>query len=90
MNNGDTEERTYENGKLHGIATFVSHMGDRYDQNGRDFGAQIRPHHDILSFMHREERCYVSGKLDGPAKYFYTSGAVETRIYEKGILQGTV
>jgi hypothetical protein len=36
----------------------------------------------------REERCYVSGKLDGPAKYFYTSGAVETRIYENGVLQG--
>ncbi len=27
--NGDTEERTYEGGELHGIATFVSHNGDR-------------------------------------------------------------
>ena len=39
-------------------------------------------------FSYREERCYVSGKLDGTAKYFYSSGAVETRIYETGILQG--
>jgi hypothetical protein len=38
--------------------------------------------------FYREERCYVSGRLDGPAKYFYTSGAVETRIYENGVLQG--
>jgi antitoxin component YwqK of YwqJK toxin-antitoxin module len=29
MPNGDVEERTYESGKLHGIATFVSHKGDR-------------------------------------------------------------
>ena len=36
----------------------------------------------------REERCYVSGKLDGTSKYYYASGAVETRIYEQGILQG--
>ena len=36
----------------------------------------------------REERCYVNGRLDGPAKYFYKSGAVETRIYENGTLQG--
>lgn len=36
----------------------------------------------------REERCYMSGRLDGPAKYFYKSGAVETRIYENGVLQG--
>ena len=50
-------------GVLHGIATFVSHLGDK------------------------EERCYVNGKLDGPAKYFYTSGSIETRIYEKGVLQ---
>ena len=40
----------------------------------------------LLSF--REERCYVSGRLDGTAKYFYTSGSVETRIYEEGVLQG--
>jgi hypothetical protein len=40
------------------------------------------------TFFSREERCYVSGRLDGPAKYFYTSGAVETRIYESGVLQG--
>ena len=36
----------------------------------------------------KEERCYVTGRLDGTAKYFYTSGAVETRIYENGVLQG--
>ena len=41
-----------------------------------------------LHFFFREERCYVSGKLDGTAKYFYASGAIETRIYEQGILQG--
>lgn len=29
LSNGDTEERTYECGELHGIATFVSHNGDR-------------------------------------------------------------
>ena len=33
-------------------------------------------------------RCYKSGRLDGTAKYYYTSGAVESRIYENGILQG--
>ena len=42
----------------------------------------------LLGLFSREERCYVSGRLDGPAKYFYTSGAVETRIYENGALQG--
>ena len=42
----------------------------------------------IIIIFFREERCYVSGRLDGPAKYFYTSGAVETRIYENGALQG--
>lgn len=37
----------------------------------------------------REERCYVNGRLDGPAKYIYSkSGAEENRIYENGILQG--
>ena len=30
----------------------------------------------------------MTGRLDGTAKYFYTSGAVETRIYENGVLQG--
>ena len=30
LTSGDTEERTYENGQLHGIATFVSNNGDRY------------------------------------------------------------
>ena len=30
----------------------------------------------------------MNGRLDGPAKYFYPSGAVETRIYEQGVLQG--
>ena len=30
----------------------------------------------------------MSGRLDGTAKYYYTSGAVETRIYENGVLQG--
>ena len=34
-------------------------------------------------------RCYKSGRLDGTAKYYYTSGAVESRIYENGILQGS-
>ena len=46
---------------------------------------------DDLCFSHngdKEERCYVSGRLDGTAKYYYTSGAVETRIYENGVLQG--
>ena len=38
----------YEQGKLHGTATFTSHTGDK------------------------EERCYVSGRLDGTAKYYYT------------------
>ena len=42
---------------------------------------------NILLFF-GEERCYVSGRLDGTAKYFYTSGSVETRIYEDGVLQG--
>jgi hypothetical protein len=42
----------------------------------------------LCSSFYREERCYVPGRLDGPAKYFYTSGAVETRIYENGVLQG--
>ena len=32
-----------------------------------------------LFVFSREERCYVNGRLDGPAKYFYSSGAVETR-----------
>ena len=42
-----------------------------------------------MNYCHfREERCYVSGRLDGTAKYFYTSGSVETRIYEDGVLQG--
>ena len=41
----------------------------------------------ILSFF-REERTWVSGKLDGTSKYYYASGSVETRIYENGILQG--
>ena len=36
----------------------------------------------------REERTWVSGKLDGTSKYYYASGSVETRIYENGILQG--
>ena len=37
----------------------------------------------------REERCYVNGRLDGPAKYIYSkSGAEENRIYEAGVLQG--
>ena len=35
----------------------------------------------------REERCYMTGRLDGTAKYYYSSGAVETRIYENGVLQ---
>jgi len=30
----------------------------------------------------------MSGRLDGPAKYFYKTGAVENRIYENGVLQG--
>ncbi len=30
----------------------------------------------------------MNGRLDGPAKYFYPSGAIETRIYENGVLQG--
>ena len=38
--------------------------------------------------LFREERCYVSGRLDGTAKYFYPSGSVETRIYENGVLEG--
>ena len=42
----------------------------------------------LYYFLPREERCYVSGRLHGTAKYFYTSGAVETRIYENGVLQG--
>ena len=45
----------------------------------------------LFSLSHngdKEERCYVTGRLDGTAKYFYTSGAVETRIYENGVLQG--
>ena len=42
-----------------------------------------------MNYCHfREERCYVSGRLDGTAKYFYTSGSVETRIYEDGVLEG--
>ena len=32
-------------------------------------------------------RCYVSGRLDGTAKYYYTSGAIESRMYENGVLQ---
>ena len=43
-----------------------------------------------FNFSHtgdKEERCYVTGRLDGTAKYYYTSGAVETRIYENGVLQ---
>ena len=46
---------------------------------------------DDISLSHngdKEERCYVSGRLDGTAKYYYASGAVESRIYENGILQG--
>ena len=39
-------------------------------------------------FFFREERTWVSGKLDGTSKYYYASGSVETRIYENGILQG--
>ena len=44
----------------------------------------------ILQFclFFREERTWVSGKLDGTSKYYYASGSVETRIYENGILQG--
>ena len=34
-------------------------------------------------------RCYVSGRLDGTAKYYYTSGAIESRMYENGVLQVT-
>ena len=30
----------------------------------------------------------MNGRLDGPAKYFYANGVVETRIYENGVLQG--
>ena len=29
----------------------------------------------------------MSGRLDGTAKYYYTSGAVESRMYENGVLQ---
>jgi hypothetical protein len=29
---GDTEDRLYENGKLHGTATFTSHTGDREER----------------------------------------------------------
>ena len=29
---GDTEERVYEGGKLHGTATFTSHTGDREER----------------------------------------------------------
>ena len=29
----------------------------------------------------------MTGRLDGTAKYYYSSGAVETRIYENGVLQ---
>ena len=45
----------------------------------------------VLQFLtaFREERCYVNGRLDGPAKYIYSkSGAEENRIYEDGVLQG--
>ena len=29
---GDTEDRVYEGGKLHGTATFTSHTGDREER----------------------------------------------------------
>ena len=29
----------------------------------------------------------MSGRLDGTAKYYYTSGAIESRMYENGVLQ---
>ena len=36
MPNGDTEERMYEAGALHGIATFFSQMGDRYSSKANE------------------------------------------------------
>jgi antitoxin component YwqK of YwqJK toxin-antitoxin module len=91
LTNGDTEERTYENGELHGIATFASHNGDREERYVHIFlkinWLAVMDHFNIFySFFYR---CYKSGRLDGTAKYYYTSGAVESRIYENGILQGT-
>ena len=44
--------------------------------------------HFLFFFYNFFYRCYKSGRLDGTAKYYYTSGAVESRIYENGILQG--
>ena len=90
LTNGDTEERTYENGVLHGIATFASHNGDREERYvnffWKKFGLRSWTKFFILVFY----RCYKSGRLDGTAKYYYTSGAIESRIYESGILQGTI
>ena len=90
LTNGDTEERTYENGVLHGIATFASHNGDREERYvmflWKRFGSRSWTKFNI--FYSCFYRCYKSGRLDGTAKYYYTSGAVESRIYENGILQG--
>ena len=89
LTNGDTEERTYENGELHGIATFASHNGDR-EERYIFLKKDLSCGHGLKSifFILVSYRCYKSGRLDGTAKYYYTSGAVESRIYENGILQG--
>ena len=91
LTNGDTEERTYENGELHGIATFASHNGDREERYvcflNLAWGHCLK---FIIILYSCFYRCYKSGRLDGTAKYYYTSGAVESRIYESGILQGTI
>ena len=50
---GDTEERVYEAGKLHGTATFTSHTGDREERLPPQL---CQPGIFIYQVLHKRER----------------------------------